>query len=228
MKKIKYISIFLSALFLFTACEKDTEGVSGILHFELKGEQTMLVTLGTSYTEPGYSVIYKGEDITNSVQIVGTVNAQKVGLYPIEYFILNKDGVKTSRLRTVIVADPSVETDISGKYITAEGTFRFHPRVGNTPYPGFKVNIKQIAPGFFEISDFLGGYYEQRAGYGAPYACSGYVQLKKDNTITLLSSSILPWGDTLTGLSDGVFNPEEKTLSWKADYAGMIFTVVLK
>ena len=168
MKNIRYISMFLCALFFFTACEKETEGISGILHFELLGEETMLVTLGTSYQEPGYKVVCWDQDVTSEVKVTGTVNAQKVGLYPLVYSYYNKDGVKTSKERTVIVADPTVTTNIAGNYVTVDGTERVTAAGVITKYPGFNVTITKIAPGFFLISDFLGGYYDQRAKYGKP------------------------------------------------------------
>lgn len=226
MKQIKYLILFLSTIFFFTSCEKETEGVSGIVRFKLLGDETMLVKLGTSYQEPGCEVIYRGEDITKTVQITGDVNGQVVGLYTVNYTYTNPDGIKTTISRKVIVADPTVTTDISGQYITATGTYRIRGGV-RTDYPGFKVTITKIASGFFQISDFLGGYYDQRAKYGPAYATSGFIQLKSDNSITLLSSSNTAWKDALTDLTEASCSPNNNTVTWKADYAGMLFTVVL-
>ena len=160
------------------------------------------------------------------MEIRGEVDARNVGLYYVAYIYTNDDGVQTRLNRTVIVCDPTVETDIAGRYATVEGTYRLAG--GNeVPFPGFGVNIYKIGPGFFEVSDFLGGYYHQRAGYGAAYAAKGYVQLMKDNTLKLINSSVAGWGDSLTGLQDGVYDPVTGSLSWCADYAGMLFYVVL-
>lgn len=226
MKNMKYISMVLCALFFLTACEKETEGISGVMYFELLGAESMNVTLGTSYQEPGCKVLYRDQDVTKEVKVTGTVNAQVVGLYSLDYSYFNKDGVRASKKRTVIVADPNITTDIAGSYVTAAGTFRLSGTT-TVDYPGFNVTITKIAPGFFKISDFLGGYYAQRGAAGAAYACNGYVELKSNNTITLLSSSILPWGDTLTGITESKYNPATGVVSWKAEYAGMFFTVVL-
>lgn len=226
MKQIKYLILFLTSIFFFTSCEKETEGVSGIIRFKLLGEETMLVKLGTSYQEPGCEVIYRGEDASKTVQITGTVNGQVVGLYLIDYIYTNPDGIKTTLSRKVIVADPTVTTDISGKYITADGTHRLR-NGARTDYPGFDVTITKIAPGFFQISDFLGGYYDQKVGYGNAYATTGYIQLKSDNSITLLSSSNTAWKDALTDLTEASCSPSNNTVRWKADYSGMIFTVIL-
>ncbi len=227
MKKIKYISILFSFLLLFVGCEKvETEDISSILHFELNGDIRMLVPLGTSYKEPGVTVTYKGQDVSSSIEIFGNVDTKTVGIYNLDYIYTNADGVKTTRSRNVIVADPGIKTDISGKYTGIEGTQRLRKGV-TTPYPGFTVIIKKVAPGFFQISDFFGGYYAQRAGYGNAYACNGYIQLKSDNTLTLLSNHVSGWGDSLSALNDGVCDPEKGSISWKAEYKGMTFTVVL-
>lgn len=228
MKSFKYICLVVLSVLCFASCEKETEGVSNAntLLFKLKGEGTMLVTVGTSYQEPGFTAQFNGLDDSQNVDVEGSVDAQTVGLYYVSYVHSNKDEVRTMLTRTVIVCDPAVETDISGAYLTAPGTYRLTD--SEVPFEGFKVNITKIAPGFFKISDFLGGYYHQRAGYGAAYACSGYVQLKSDNTLTLLSSSILPWGDTLTEVTDASYDPETGAVKWCAEYAGMLFYVVLK
>lgn len=229
MRKIRYIGIFLCTLFLFTACEQETEGISGILHFEIKGDQTMLVTLGTSYVEPGCYVTYRDKDVTSTVKVAGTVDPNTVGLYPLEYSVVNEDGVKTTRSRTVIVSDPTVVVDIAGEYVTVAGTHRL--REGDAePYLKCDVTIKKIAPGFFAISDFLGGYYYQfRTGYSANYVSYGYVQLENNGNITLLSSSLIAsgWAETLSELRNGKYTPSDGSVSWDADYSGMTFTVVL-
>ena len=227
MKKLKYLSLIIGSLFIFSSCEKETEDISKVLHFTIQGEETILVPIGTEFSDPGFNITLSGKDVSNDVTVTQNVDEETVGLYQVKYVYRNNNTGEEVRTRTVIVCDPSVEADMSGEYTTQDGTVRTGSG-SDVPFPGFKVTISKIAPGFFEISDFLGGYYEQRAAYGKAYACSGYVQLKSDNTFTLLSSSILPWGDTLTGVSDGVYNPNEQSISWSADYAGMTFKVVLK
>ena len=187
MKQLKYIGWMICSLFFLVSCDKETEGMSKVLHFSLEGDETMLVTVGTSYNEPGYAITLDGVDVSGNVEIRGEVDARNVGLYYVAYIYTNDDGVQTRLNRTVIVCDPTVETDIAGRY----------------------------------------GYYHQRAGYGAAYAAKGYVQLMKDNTLKLINSSVAGWGDSLTGLQDGVYDPVTGSLSWCADYAGMLFYVVL-
>ena len=86
--------------------------------------------------------------------------------YTLTYSVTNDDGFTTSVTRTVIVEDPTITTDISGTYITVEGTYRDMDGI-ITNYPGFDVTITKVAGGFFYVSDLLGGYYDQRARYSA-------------------------------------------------------------
>lgn len=226
MKSLRYLGLIICSL-LVASCEKETEDVSNVnkLYFEIQGDETMLVTLGSSYNEPGYKATFNGVDVTKEIKVLGDeVDAQTVGVYNKEYAFYNKDNVKTSLYRTVIVCDPTVETDISGTYKTTDAT-----AIKTTNYPGCTVRITKIAPGFFRISDFFGGFYAEYRGYGASYACSGNMQLKNDNTLTLLSSSILPWGDTVSSVTDAVYNPADGTISWVTAYvSGMTFNVELK
>lgn len=227
MKSLRYLGLIICSL-LVASCEKETEDVSNVnkLFFEIQGDETMLVTLGSSYNEPGYKATFNGVDVTKEIKVLGDeVDAQTVGVYNKEYAFYNKDNVKTSLYRTVIVCDPTVETDISGIYKTTSTT----SRDGTINYPGCTIKITKIAPGFFRVSDFLGGFYAEFRGYGASYACSGNMQLKNDNTLTLLSSSIIPdWGDTVSSVTDAVYNPADGTISWVTDYAEMTFNVELK
>lgn len=225
MKNLKYITLFICSLCFFCACDKETEGISSLLHFELNGDETMLVTLNTSYEEPGFKITLDGADVSESVEIKHDVDPNRVGLYTVQYIYTNMDGIKTVKERTVIVNDPTVTLDMAGSYITANGTQREYN--GTTPFQGQKISIGKIAPGFFSISDFLGGWYAQRAGYGAAYACSGYVQLLNDGSFELLSSSLLPWADTIDGIIEGKYDATTGQVSWKTSYAGMGFTIVL-
>ena len=80
------------SLFLLMACEKETENTSSILHFELKGDVRMMVSLGTSYEEPRYMVTYKNEDVSKNVQVLGSVDVKTVGIYHLDYIYTNADG----------------------------------------------------------------------------------------------------------------------------------------
>ena len=83
-------------------------------------------------------------------------------------------------------------------------------------------------PGIFYVSDLLGGFYDQGYGYGGTYAMTGYINVKEDGTIVLLTSHVSGWGDSLDGMEDGVYHSDTKTLNWTAMYAGKyIWNIVL-
>lgn len=233
MKKyIIYSFLFTISLFGLVSCEKDSSmddsRLTYYVAFALKGDAIMLVTVNTPYVDPGVTATLNGADAASRVKVTGdVVNPNTIGLYNVTYSAVNDDGFKTSVTRKVIVCNPAVTTDISGTYTTVSPTHRL--RAGATVnYSGYDITVTKIAPGFFYVSDFFGGYYDQRAAYGANYAMTGYVKLNTDNTIGVLSSSVKGWGDSLTSFAGGVYNPTTKSLYWEAGYAGtMTFYVTL-
>lgn len=68
----------------------------------------------------------------------------------------------------------------------------------------------------------FGGYYDQRAGYGSNYAMQGYIQLNPDNTITLLDSYVIGWGDSLDDMTDATIDPVTGQIKWTISYAGIM------
>ncbi len=232
MKKIIY-SLFICLAFVLSSCEdetsQDTSKITYFVDFEMLGDQTTLVPVGTPYTEAGVIATEGGNDITSSMVVSGSVDSDKIGLYTINYAATNVDGFASSISRTVIVYNPEITTDMSGTYVAEAGTYRFHATVGDTPYSGYNVTITQLAPGFFYVTDFFAGYYDVRAGYGSNYAMTGYIELKADNSVSLVSSKVGGWGDSLGKLANAQFNPETGALTWDAYYtANMIFYVKLK
>ena len=136
-------------------------------------------------------------DITSTVKVESDVDASKAGVYSVTYSAVNVDGFSSSATRTVIVYDPSAtDRDISGDYTVAGESYRIVKTTGaKTAFSGQDVTISKLAPGIYSISDFLGGYYDQRAGYGSSYAMNGYFQLNNDNTITALYAHVKGWND---------------------------------
>ena len=220
MKINKYFLIFLSVIFLMS-CEKDTEGLSSVTYYcdlELKGNSVELVALNGTYTEPGWDATEKGVDVSANVTVAGTVNASVAGLYTLTYSVKNVDGFAKSLTRRIIVADATPSALESGVYTVSSSSNRNGVAYGRD----FPILIFQASPAEFFISDFLGGWYEQRAGYGSNYAMTGRFTLAGDNTLSLVSSSIIGWGDGLDGISNGVYNPATKTISWTATYVGTL------
>lgn len=214
-------SILIATLILLNySCKKDSEGVSkltNLVSYELTGGSRVLVAKGGAYADPGYKAMENGVDVTNKVVVNSTVNGNKVGMYNVTYSAVNNDGFPTSVSRTIIIYDPTApNVDLAGDYLSTVS--RVSPARG--PYFDLNVNITKIAPGFFYISDFLGGFYDQGAAYkyGSDYAMTGYFALNADNSVSLVSSHVPAWGDSLNKLTNGKYDPATKTLSWDAFY----------
>ena len=220
MKKLQYI-IYIALLIVGYSCERDleSEGVSrttSYLSFELTNGPVVTIPLGTAYTEPGFVAKEGDKDVTASVKVEGTVDATELGVYTITYSGKNSDGFESSEERTVIVYDPAAPaTDLTGNYISSVS--RVAPA---RAYTELNVSIQKMAPGFFYVSDFLGGFYDQGSNYqyGPTYAMTGYFILNADNTITHISSLAPAWGDSLNELVGGKYDPATGTITWDAFY----------
>lgn len=223
-----YLFVVVFSAFL-SGCEKDitTQDQSTITHFvtfQIEGTNAYdetAVAVGTQYTDPGFKAMEGDNDVTSSVTVTGTVDANTPGYYPISYSAVNKDGFSSSAVRKVIVYDPSSlsSTDISGTY---DGI-----RVNRGK--GGSVTIRQIVTGIYYISDMFGGYYDQYAGYGKPYAAPGYFQLNSDNSITFLYGYVSGWASPIIG-SDATYDPATKTINFTStfdDGSGFGFDVQL-
>ena len=221
----------------FTSCSDDEELTDSRITYytvlEIQGDDFVQVPIGTTYTEEGCKATLNGEDYTSNVVISGDVNPNVAGLYTVTYSATNADGFTVATSRTVAVCDPAITTDLSGTYAVQEGSQRDYynddESITTTGFSGYNVRISQAAPGIFYVSDVMGGYYDQRAGYGSSYAMTGYFQLLADNSIKLLSSSVAGWGDSATGFENGKYDPATGEISYVVNYAGrMDFTIILK
>jgi hypothetical protein len=225
------ISLFTLSLIYLMGCDSDsTAGYTRITFYptiELQGESVVFVDKGDTYNDPGVKAELNGEDFTDQVQVVSSLDTNKPGIYTITYVATNEDGFSATVSRTVFVKDTTPSVLASGFYTLEPGSYR--DRDGAiTPYSGYPIIVLQTSPGIFYVSDFLGGYYEKRAGYGSKYAAAGYFKLNTDNSISLISSYVAGWGDELDGLIDASYDVDTKTISWVADYAGMYFYIIMK
>lgn len=233
MKKIfLYTICFCMAVVGLTSCSDDEEHqdttITYYVSLDMQGDEFVQVPLGTTYNDAGCKAELDGEDYTSNVIVSGLddIDVNTAGLYTVTYTATNPDGYSSSVERTVAVCDPSITTDLAGTYTTAAGTYR--DRAGTqTPYTGYSVSITKAAPGIFYVSDMLGGYYEQRAGYGSSYALHGYWQLLADGTLKALSGGVDGWGDTYDAFT-GSYDATTGTISACTTYAGMDFYIVLQ
>ena len=199
---------------------------------QMQGDEFMLVPVGSSFVDPGCTGTLAGEDITSKIMIEGAdeVDPNAVGFYYITYSAVGSDGYPASVTRTVCVYDPTVTTDISGEYTVQAGSYRYWFSSGATvAFSGYPVSIDIVVPGIFYISDMMGGYYDQRAGYGSRYAMNGYIRLTNENEIIALSGLVPGWADSYDEFYDGSYDPETGTVTYDMDYAGsMQFHIILQ
>ena len=228
MKKIFLYSLMLGMSVLgLTSCNKDAEMTDSRLTYyvnlEMQGDEFVQVPLGTAYNDAGCTATMNGQDATSRIVTTGieAIDVNTAGLYTVTYSAVNDDGFTASVSRTVAVCDPTITTDISGTWTVQAGSYRLYN--GNkTPYADFTVKVRRDAPGIFYISDFLAGWYDQRAGYGSSYACVGYVQLLADGTLKCLSSHVAGWDDSLEDF-EGTYDAATGTIIWDATYTDYPF-----
>lgn len=100
----------------------------GITTLQLKGTSTVYLEYLNNYVEAGYSAIDTiDKDLTNKVNVTGTVNSNKLGTYELIYSVTNSSGKTTTVKRTVIVRDQTAPQ------ITINGTNPINHEV-KTPY----------------------------------------------------------------------------------------------
>jgi len=243
MKKILFNILICSGLVALASCEKkvtteDPSTITYYVSFELNGDGTMLVPINTSFTDPGVIATENGVDVNNKVvatitdpdgNVVNSIPTNAPNLYTITYSAVNADGFPASTSRTVVVYDPAVTASIAGTYVTdldqtIYNGYSFSTWIAAKGYANYaSVTFTEIAPGFFSCNDLLGGWYGQIRGYGAKYYMTGIVTLNSDNTLTLISSYIAGWGDSLDYITNAVYNPETGIITYDASYAAQIF-----
>jgi BT_2262-like, C-terminal domain/Bacterial surface protein, Ig-like domain len=228
--------LFLMVLVLVTAlsgCKKvTTAGFTQITYYptlEVLGDPVVITPLGIAYVDAGAKAVLQGEDVSSEIVTTSNVDSNVGGVYTVSYKITNKDGYSRSASRTVYVADTTPSVITTGIHTVAAGTNRVVIASGVTVnYSGYPVLLLQTAPGVFYISDFLGGYYDKRAGYGSNYAMTGYFKVNADNTLSLISSHIIGWGDSLDELNNASVDPVTGKITFSAVYAGSYsFNVIL-
>ncbi|MGM9713935.1 MAG: BT_2262 family domain-containing protein [Prevotella sp.] len=234
-KSILYTIASLFAVVMLTACSDAEEGLVRVTHyatFELNGADANNVTtvaVGTPYTDPGCVCMEGDNDITASVVTSGTVDANTLGVYHVTYSAKNVDGFESSITRTVVVYDPTaIDRNIGGTYTTKSGSYRYWLSSGaKVAFADYNIDVEYVAPGLYHISDYMGGYYDQRAGYGSDYAMKGYFALNNDNTITALTADVAGWGDSADEVT-AAYDEATGEINLEVAYAGsMIFYITL-
>ena len=228
-KNIFYIMLLLlTSAVTFTSCDNDSSaGVTRITYYPvltLNGDATMYADKGASFTDPGCAAEMNGEDISSQVVVSGTVNTAKSGVYTLTYSATNADGFSASASRTVIVTDPTDAKE--GVFYSDANSYRDYS--GQKAFgASYEIVITNNDDGTYHVSDLLGGWYSQRAGYGTNYNMEGDVTIADDGTMTLENSHIAGWGDGLVDFS-GKFDAATSSYTWDAEYvSSMKFHIIL-
>jgi len=232
MKKIfLYGLMFCATAFGFTSCNDDNDQltdtrVTNYILLTVNGDEVVYVDANSTYTDEGCTAEAGGQDVTSKVQTINPVDTKNIGPYIVTYRATNEDGFSSEASRYVYVGSPLVGTVSDGSYrqtYNGDGS----PKA-QVAWSGYNIEMLTDGNGLYWVEDLMGGYYEQRAGYGSRYAMNGYLQVNADNTVDMVGGGGVPgWGDAYDDFANGVFDPETNTISYCVTYAGMDFNVIL-
>ena len=144
----------------------------------LNGESNVIVKVGNTYTEPGYTAIDKNDgNITAKVTRDSNVNLNKIGEYEIVYSVINSNGKKTSKKRLVSVVSQTLniytrttlnpEEDTNGKVqIILNHTgetydFTYLPDGSRNSTPLVTYDVDKNGTYKFRVYDKSGNYTEK-------------------------------------------------------------------
>jgi hypothetical protein len=225
MKKNIYFAMMLAMVsFALTSCgDKDSEGLSRFTYYavlEMNGDAYMTTPVGSSFTDPGCVATMGGEDVSNQIQVTGSVNTANVGFYKLGYTVVNSDGFSASASRTVAVVDPN---NFASAYFGES-------QYGTRHYYNAPIAIKDNGDGTYTIEDILGGFY----CYGRyptylgqlDFFLDAVIKLNADNSIELVSYGNWYWGDDVPDFLNGSYDPATGVVSLNMDF-GSPFTVRL-
>lgn len=226
MRKIFY-SILMGGLLLGTAtsCEDSVEDLSKVTYFaelNLKGDNFVKISVGETYTEPGYEATENGEDISDRVKVSGNIDNTTPGFYNLVYSVANVDGFSVSQTRQVMVVDPD---HLASAYQGESQTSTRH-------YTGAPILITENPDGTYLIDDLLGGlqFYGLNPGFEPTYDFHAEAKLKlnDDNTLSLIEVGNWYFASQLTlNLTEGRYNPETGVVTMTVDYGGTPLSVTL-
>jgi hypothetical protein len=225
MKKIfLYGLLFFTASLGLTSCSKDQHTdtrVTNYIVLTINGDEVVYVNAGDTYVDAGCKAEAAGQDVSDKVVTTNPVDTKVIGPYTVTYMATNEDGFSSSANRYVYVGEPLVGT-------VSPGSYRQNSAGTITKWSGYDIDMLTDGNGKYWVEDLLGGYYEQRAGYGSAYSMKGFLQVNADNTVDLVGGGdVAGWGDHYDDFKDGKYDPATKTISYDVVYAGMDFNVIL-
>lgn len=231
MKKIFFygLALCLSAMSL-TSCSSDEEHtdtrVTYYINLTINGDEVVYLDANSTYNDAGCKAEANGQDVSDKIIIDNPVDTKNIGPYTVTYSAVNEDGFASQAYRYVYVGVP-----VTGSVAT--GSFRQTYNADGSPkaqvaWSGYDIDLLTDGNGKYWVEDLLGGYYEQRAGYGSSYSMKGYLQVNADNTVDLVGGGdVVGWGDAYDDFMNGKFDPATNTISYTVVYADMDFNVIL-
>lgn len=226
MKKILFygFALCLSVMSL-TSCSKDEQHtdtrVTNYINLTINGDEVVYVAANSVYTDAGCKAEAAGQDVSDRIQTINPVNTSEIGPYVVTYKAVNEDGFASEVNRYVYVGDP-----LMGSVMT--GSFRQTKAGAVVNWSGFDIDMLTDGNGLYWVEDLLGGYYEQRAGYGDRYSMKGYLQVNADNSVDMVGGGdVVGWQDSYDDFKNGKFDPATNTISYTVVYAAMDFNVIL-
>ena len=154
MKILKYLAFSALVAFSLTSCDKTTEGVTDVLYYpviSLDGGRVLL-TVGDTYTEPGYSAALGTEDLTDKVEVSNNINTNAPGFYTVTYKVTDSDGNSATEKREVWVNNP-------GHFDNIYWAECWHKTNKARHYYNSPESIKALGDDQYLLSDCLAGYY---------------------------------------------------------------------
>jgi hypothetical protein len=203
MKFQKYIFYTLMILSMFmSSCDHESEGVSKITYyptFTLHGEPSVLVKLGTPYTDEGATSTEAGTTIENKTTYTGTyfngpvstIDTNVPDVYTVSYTAINKDGFPGVTNRTVYVAGQGdLVNNLEGLYTATV----VRNGVVSAQYEDLEyVIISKTGADTYALSDGIAGYYDFGRSLGAGYSAPGATFKAND-----IASNDFTFGPTFT------------------------------
>ena len=80
----------------------------------INNDINIYLPIGSDYIEPGYKVYSNSNiDLTDKVQVTGTVDVNQKGIYKLTYTVINDQGITISKSRLVTIVDTEVKLSLS-------------------------------------------------------------------------------------------------------------------
>ena len=226
-KNILFAAMLALAAPVLTSCsDEESEGKSRITTYavlEMNGSAYETVQVGTTYNDPGCVATLGGEDVSDQIVTVGSVNTNQLGYYKLSYQVVNSDGFPATASRTVAVVDKN----------NFASTYFAESQYGSRHYFNAPIEITDNGDGTYEIEDLAGGFYcygryPGYDAYGYDFFLEANLKLNADNTVELVGcdGNNWYWGEDMT-LTSGTYDPETGTLTLVLDFSGAPMYVTL-